>query len=63
MHPIKPMVPVPSPHPKAGLRPETTLVHHNFLAKTLSSPEGQWKFINFFVLFHLSPSGFSLQNA
>lgn len=32
------------------LPPQTTLNHHNFLAKTLGSPEGQWKFIYFFVL-------------
>lgn len=43
------------------LPPQTTL-NHNFLAKTLGSPEGQWKFI-IFCPFRLSPSGFSLQNA
>lgn len=40
----KPRAPVPTPTSRR-LPPQTTHSHHNFLAKTLGSPEGQWKFI------------------
>lgn len=43
------------PATQRQLPPQTTLSHHNFLAKTLGSPEGQWKFIYLFFVLSVFP--------